>query len=92
MSQSSNSTLYFTTRIGPEKKTIPFPANDSLSFLDVVSELCKKLSWEIETLSIATPAGNVLTASDLNKPVGRVKSEFGTSFEIIDQGDVGARK
>jgi hypothetical protein len=88
---NQNSTLYFTTRIGPEKKTIPFPANDSLSFLDVVSELCKKLNWEIETLSLATPAGSVLTASDLNKPVGKVKGEFGTAFEIIDQGDVGAR-
>ncbi len=88
---SQNSTLYFTTRIGPEKKTIPFPANDSLFFLDVVSELCKKLNWEIETLSLATPAGTVLTASDMNKSVGVVKSEFGTAFEIIDQGDVGAR-
>ncbi len=88
---SQNSTLYFTTRIGPEKKTIPFPANDSLAFLDVVSELCKKLGWEIETLSLATPAGSVLTASDLNKHVGKIKSEFGTAFEIIDQGDVGAR-
>lgn len=87
---SANSTLYFTTRIGPEKKSIPFPANDSLSFLDVVSELCKKLNWEIETLSIATPAGSVLTASDLNKSVGKVKAEFGTAFEVIDQGDVGA--
>ncbi len=88
----SSNTLYFTTRIGPEKKTIPFPANDSLSFLDVVSELCKKLNWELETLSIATPSGSVLTATDLNKSVGKVSREFGTAFEVIDQGDVGAAR
>ncbi|MHA1749635.1 MAG: hypothetical protein ACTSYS_13790 [Promethearchaeota archaeon] len=82
-------TLYFTTRVGPEKKTTPFPASSSLLFLDVIKEVCNKFGLEMQTLSIATPAGMVLSTTDFSKSVKLVINEYGNAFEIIDQGIVG---
>jgi hypothetical protein len=85
----STSMLYFTTRIGAEKKQVPFPVSPSLDFVDVVEEVCKKFGVNMQTLSLATPAGVVLTQSDFMKSVQNVMDEYGFAFEIIDQGVVG---
>ena len=89
MSQPSY-VLHFTTRIGFEKKSIPFPSSASLIFIDVIAEVCKKVGVSQESLSLATPGGIVLVASDFNKSVKNIVEEYGTAFEIIDQGIVGA--
>jgi hypothetical protein len=81
--------LYFTTKVGPERKQVPFPADPDLGFLDILSEVCNKFGLSMQSLSIATPAGQVLTPSDLAKLVNDVVNEFGTAFDIIDQGIVG---
>lgn len=82
-------TFYFTTRVGPEKKQIPFPASPSLSFLDVVEEICSKFGIPMQTLSLANPAGLVLTNTDLMQSVSFIAQKFGYIFELIDQGVVG---
>ena len=82
-------TLYFTTRVGFEKNSIPFPVSTSTKFVDVVSEVCKKIGIHQQSLSLATPGGIVLTANDLRNSVGDIVNEFGTSFEVIDQGIAG---
>ncbi|MHA1728673.1 MAG: hypothetical protein ACTSWY_08055 [Promethearchaeota archaeon] len=81
--------LYFTTRVGFDKKSIPFNTTASLLFVDVVAEVCKKLNISQQSLSLATPGGLVLSASDFNKTVNMIVEEFGTAFEVIDQGIVG---
>lgn len=81
--------LRFTTRVGFEKKSIPFNTSPSLQFIDVLAEVCKKMGVSQQTLSLATPGGFVLTATDINKSVNQIVEEFGTSFEVIDQGIVG---
>ena len=87
---SENITLRFTTRVGAKKEIIPFPADESLPFLDVVQEICKKLNEKnVNSLNIATPAGMVLTKSDLVNNVGSIKEQFGEDFEIIIIGTVG---
>nr|MDO8114039.1 hypothetical protein [Candidatus Sigynarchaeota archaeon] len=87
---SENITLRFTTRVGIKKEVIPFPADESLPFIDVVQEICKKVNEKnVNSLNIATPAGNVLMKSDLFKSVGEIKEEFGIDFEIIIIGTVG---
>ena len=81
--------IYFTTRIGPEKKQIPFETPNTLIFLDIVAEIAKKLGLNFESISISTPGGNTLTDSNFNETVDGVIKKFGTSFEIIDRGVVG---
>ena len=81
--------LLFTTRVGTSKKEVPFPAPPSAEFLDVVEEVCKKFGVSMQTVTLATPSGVVLTSSDLNQTVSRIVEEHGISFEIIDQGVVG---
>jgi len=81
--------LIFTSRVGTEKKQVPFPAAPSLDFLDVIEEVCRKFGVSMQTVTVATPSGIVLTASDMNKTVSNVVKENGISYEIIDQGDVG---
>ena len=82
-------TFYFTTRVGPSKRQIPFPAAPSLSFLDVIEEVCKKFGISMQTLSLATPTGLVLTNTDIMQSVSTIVNKFGVAFEIIDQGIVG---
>lgn len=86
---SESVTLYFTTRVGLEKNSIPFPVSTSMKFIDVISEVCKKIGIHQQSLSLATPGGIVLTANDLLNTVNNIVNEFGTSFEVIDQGIVG---
>ena len=87
---SDNTILfYFTTRIGPEKRQVPFPASISLNFIDVVEEVCKKFGVSMQTLSLATPTGLILTNTDLMLSVSNISEKFGFAFEIIDQGIVG---
>jgi hypothetical protein len=86
---SSSITLYFTTRIGFDKKSVPFPSSPGLLFLDVVNEVCKKLGLQQQSVSISTPGGVVLIATDMNKTVNKILDEFGTNFEVIDNGVVG---
>ncbi len=81
--------FYFTTRVGPEKRQIPFPASPSLDFVDVIEEVCKKFGVAMQTLSLATPTGLVLTNTDLMESVSKVSDKYGFAFEIIDQGVVG---
>jgi hypothetical protein len=81
--------LYFTTRIGVEKKQVPFPADPNLMFIDIMTEVSNKFGLSMQSLSIATPAGQVLTTSDITKLTSEVATEFGTAFDIIDQGIVG---
>lgn len=81
--------FYFTTRIGVEKKQVPFPADPNLMFVEIMSEVSNKFGLSMQSLSIATPAGQVLTASDLSKLTSDIATEFGTAFDIIDQGIVG---
>ncbi|MHA1522011.1 MAG: hypothetical protein ACTSRK_17690 [Promethearchaeota archaeon] len=85
-------TFYFTTRVGPEKKQIPFPASPSLNFLDVIEEVCGKFGIPMQTLSLANPAGLILTNTDLMQNVAFIAEKFGYSFELIDQGVVGNRE
>jgi len=87
---SSEITLRFTNRVGAKKDVFPFPADESLPFVDVVQEICKKLNEKnINAINIATPAGYVLTKSHLTKNVGEIKEQFGEDFEIIVVGTVG---
>lgn len=86
---SETSILHFTTRVGVEKKSIPFPVSNSLLFIDVITEVCKKIGISQQSLSLATPGGIVLTVSDFSKTVIQISKEYGTAFEIIDQGIVG---
>ena len=81
--------LLFTTRVGTEKKEVPFPAPPSAQFLDVVDEVCVKFGVSMETVTLATPSGVVLETSDLNSPVSKIVGEHGYNYEIIDQGVVG---
>ena len=81
--------LYFTTRVGPEKRQIPFETPSSLQFIDVASEIAKKLGLDFEAMAISTPGGNTLTDSDFYDTVEDIIKKFGTSFEIIDRGVVG---
>jgi len=81
--------FYFTTRVGPQKKQIPLPVSPSLSFIDVIDEVCKKFGVAMQSLSIATPTGLVLTHTDIMQSASLVANSFGTHFEIIDQGIVG---
>ena len=82
-------TFYFTTRVGPKKNQIPFPASPSLGFIDIIEEVCKKFGVAMQTLSLATPAGLILTSSDLLQSASIIADRFGPSFELIDQGIVG---
>ena len=82
-------TFYFTTRVGPEKKQIPFPASSALAFIDIIEEVCKKFGVSMQTLSLATPTGLVLTNNDLMLNAQQIIDKFGMAFEIIDQGVVG---
>lgn len=86
---SNNLTFYFTTRVGPEKKQIPFPANPSLEFLEIVEEVCKKFGVSMQTLSLATPTGLVLTSTEIMMTAQQIADKFGFAFEIIDAGVVG---
>ncbi len=86
---SDSTTLYFSTRVGAEKKQIPFPVSLSLALNDVLTEVCKKVGVSQQRLSLSTPGGVVLTASDLNREINSIVEEFGTAFEVIDQGLVG---
>ena len=86
---SPTQTVYFTTRIGVEKKSLPFSVSPSLRFIDLIVEVCNKTGIEQQSLSLATPGGIVLTSSDFNKLVKQITEEYGTAFEIIDQGIVG---
>ncbi len=88
---SQTITLHFTTRVGFEKKSVPFHTSPSLLFVDVVTEVCKKIGVSQQSLSLATPGGIVLTASDFNKNVNIIVEEYGTAFEVIDQGIVGVK-
>jgi hypothetical protein len=81
--------LHFTTRVGFEKKSIPFNASPSLIFVDLIAEVCKKMSISQQSLSLATPGGIVLTVTDFNKTVNQIIQEYGSAFEVIDQGIVG---
>jgi len=81
--------LYFTTRVGPDKEQIPFETPKSLQFLDVASEIAKKLGLNFEAMAICTPGGNTLTVNEFNESVEDIIKKYGTSFEIIDRGVVG---
>ncbi|MHA1646671.1 MAG: hypothetical protein ACTSVL_03775 [Promethearchaeota archaeon] len=86
---SNQITFYFTTRVGPKKQQIPFPASPSLDFIDIIDEVCKKFGVSMQTLSLATPTGLVLTNTDLMQSASIISDKFGFAFEIIDQGVVG---
>ncbi len=88
---TNNLTFYFTTRVGPEKKQIPFPASPGLEFLEIIEEVCKKFGVAMQTLSLATPTGLVLTNTDLLLNAQKIADKFGLAFEIIDQGIVGGK-
>jgi len=81
--------IHFTTRVGFEKNSTPFNASPSLIFVDLISEVCKKMNISQQSLSLATPGGIVLTVTDFNKTVNQIVQEYGTAFEVIDQGIVG---
>ena len=82
-------TFYFTTRVGPSKRQVPFPASPSLDFLSIIEEVCKKFGVSMQTLSLATPTGLILTNTDLLQTASVIAIKFGFAFEIIDQGIVG---
>ena len=44
-------------------KSIPFPSSSSLIFIDVITEVCKKVGVSSNSISLATPGGIVLVAS-----------------------------
>ena len=78
-------TFYFTTRVGPKKKQVPFPASPSLDFIEIIEEVCKKFGISMQTLSLATPTGLILTNTDLMLSAQKIVDKFGSAFELIDQ-------
>ena len=83
------STIYFVNKFGSEKKQIPFPVSPNLKLMDIIPEISKKFGISSQNICIANMGGQVLTSSDLTKPIKDLVDNFGNSFDIIDRGVVG---
>ncbi|MBD3214465.1 MAG: hypothetical protein GF311_17770 [Candidatus Lokiarchaeota archaeon] len=86
---SELNTIYFVNKFGSEKKQIPFPVSPNLKLMDVIPEISKKFGISSQNICIANMGGQVLTSSDLMKPIGELVEIFGKSYDIIDRGIVG---
>ncbi|MGV9172897.1 MAG: hypothetical protein ACOC44_18115 [Promethearchaeia archaeon] len=84
-------TIYFVNKFGSEKKQIPFPVDPNLKLMDIIPEISKKFGVSSQNICIANMGGQVLTSSDLMKPVSELVAEFGNTFDIIDRGVVGSQ-
>jgi len=73
---SELNTIYFVNKFGTEKKDIPFPVS-------------KKFGLMAQNVCIANMGGQVLTQTDLVKPIKEIVEKFGNTFDIIDRGIVG---
>ncbi|TFF97437.1 MAG: hypothetical protein EU547_04335 [Promethearchaeota archaeon] len=86
---SELNTIYFVNKFGSEKKQVPFPVSPNLKLMDIIPEISKKFGVSSQNICIANMGGQVLTATDLQKPIKEVVEEFGNSYDIIDRGIVG---
>ncbi len=86
---SELNTIYFMSKFGEKKKEIPFPVSPNLKLMDIVPEISKKLGISTQNICIATMGGQVLTNSDLMKPIKELVDDLGNTFDIIDRGVVG---
>nr|MDO8115014.1 hypothetical protein [Candidatus Sigynarchaeota archaeon] len=69
---------------GPQTRV--FQAVGADSFFDVVAEVCKEMNRDILTIELRTPSGGKVLASDFDKTVDRIVTQFGAIFNIIDSG------
>lgn len=86
---SELNTIYFVNKFGSEKKQIPFPVAPNIKLMDVIPEISKKFGISSQNICIANMGGQVLTATDLLRPINELVNTFGNSFDIIDRGIVG---
>lgn len=82
-------TIYFVNKFGTEKKDIPFPVSPNVKLMDVIPEISKKFGINAQNVCIANPGGQVLTQTDLLRPIKEIVEKFGATFDIIDRGIVG---
>ncbi|MFW9990152.1 MAG: hypothetical protein ACFFC3_16030 [Candidatus Odinarchaeota archaeon] len=86
---SELNTIYFVNKFGSEKKQIPFPVAPNIKLMDVIPEISKKFGISSQNICVANMGGQVLTATDLLRPISELVNMFGNSFDIIDRGIVG---
>lgn len=86
---SELNTIYFVKKFGTEKKDIPFPVSPNVKLMDIIPEISKKFGLVAQNVSIAIMGGQVLTPSDLVRPIKEIVEKFGNTFDIIDRGIVG---
>ena len=76
--------LKFTNRSGARKDVYSFPISKLKPFSEAVQEVSKNLNGKnIADMDIATPAGQVLTDSELRMNVGEITEMYGQDFEIM---------
>ncbi|TXT63147.1 MAG: hypothetical protein BAJALOKI1v1_780010 [Promethearchaeota archaeon] len=85
-------TIYFVNKFGSEKKQVPFPVSPNLKLMDIIPEISKKFGILSQNICLANMGGQVLTSSDLMKPIKELVDQFGNTFDIIDRGVVGDTK
>jgi len=86
---SELNTIYFVNKFGTEKKDIPFPVSSNIKLMDIIPEISKKFGLIAQNVCIANMGGQVLTHTDLLRPVKEIVEKFGNTFDIIDRGIVG---
>ncbi len=86
---SELNTIYFVNKFGSEKKQIPFPVAPNIKLMDIIPEISKKFGISSQNICVANMGGQVLTATDLLRPISELVNMFGNSFDIIDRGIVG---
>ncbi|MBY9004628.1 MAG: hypothetical protein KGD73_11690 [Candidatus Lokiarchaeota archaeon] len=87
---SELNTIYFVKKFGTEKKDIPFPVSSNIKLMDIIPEISKKFGLQSQNVCIAVMGGGqVLTQTDLVRPIKEIVDKFGNTFDIIDRGIVG---
>jgi Leucine Rich Repeat (LRR) protein len=81
--------FYFTIRVGSEKRQIPFPAGENIDFIEVIEEATKKFGMSMQTVSVSTPTGVLLTSIDFMHSCLMIEKQYGFEFEFIDHRVVG---
>ncbi|MFX1366705.1 MAG: hypothetical protein ACFFCE_06235 [Promethearchaeota archaeon] len=86
---SELNTIYFVNKFGSEKRQIPFPVAPNIRLMDTIPEISKKFGISSQNICVANMGGQVLTATDLLRPISELVNKYGNSFDIIDRGIVG---